>query len=130
MLQSWTAQRGKLERYPSAFFFLSFRYDRGYFSFHGSQVCGVKSVKNPVKLARAVMEKSGHVMLSGSGAEDFARVQKLDLVNNTYFTIKRRSVQMGIFVRYFSFLLSLRLLIRLSVLNAFLGGCCCSESSS
>jgi beta-aspartyl-peptidase (threonine type) len=35
-------------------------------------VAGVKGVKNPVSLARLIMEKSGHVMLAGKGAEEFA----------------------------------------------------------
>ena len=34
---------------------------------------GTKTIKNPINLARAVMEKSPHVMLSGSGAEEFAK---------------------------------------------------------
>jgi beta-aspartyl-peptidase (threonine type) len=36
-------------------------------------VAGVKGIKNPVVLARAVMEQSEHVMLSGLGAETFAK---------------------------------------------------------
>lgn len=46
---------------------------------------GLKHVKNPVLLARAVMEKSEHVMLSGAGAEQFAKEQGLQLVENSYF---------------------------------------------
>ena len=38
-------------------------------------VAGVTDVKNPIVLARLVMEKSPHVMLSGTGAERFAREQ-------------------------------------------------------
>jgi L-asparaginase / beta-aspartyl-peptidase len=34
-------------------------------------VCGVSHIKNPIELARTVMEHSDHVMLSGAGAEDF-----------------------------------------------------------
>lgn len=48
-------------------------------------VAGVSQVKNPVLLARAVMEKSDHVMLSGKGAEQFAKEQHLELVPNSYF---------------------------------------------
>ncbi|MDX3774526.1 isoaspartyl peptidase/L-asparaginase [Chromatiaceae bacterium AAb-1] len=48
-------------------------------------VAGVTTVKNPVLLARAVMEKSEHVMLAGKGAEQFAAEQKLELVDNNYF---------------------------------------------
>ncbi len=48
-------------------------------------VAGVTTVKNPVLLARAVMEHSDHVMLAGAGAEEFAKAQKLELVPNQYF---------------------------------------------
>jgi L-asparaginase / beta-aspartyl-peptidase len=48
-------------------------------------VAGVTNVKNPILLARAVMEKSVHVMLAGKGAEQFAREQRLELVDNSYF---------------------------------------------
>ncbi|MFC4656496.1 isoaspartyl peptidase/L-asparaginase family protein [Rheinheimera marina] len=53
-------------------------------------VAGVTTVKNPVLLARAVMEKSEHVMLSGKGAEQFAAEQKLELVPNSYFDTEFR----------------------------------------
>ncbi|HEX4957351.1 MAG TPA: isoaspartyl peptidase/L-asparaginase, partial [Lacibacter sp.] len=45
----------------------------------------VKQVKNPVVLARAIMEQSGHVMLSGEGALQFAKEQKLKLEEEAYF---------------------------------------------
>lgn len=48
-------------------------------------VGGVRHVKNPIKLARAVMEKSPHVMLTGSGAESFAKLQGIQLVDTSYF---------------------------------------------
>ncbi len=48
-------------------------------------VAGVTNVKNPVLLARAVMEHSPHVMLAGKGAEQFAAERKLELVDNSYF---------------------------------------------
>ena len=35
-------------------------------------VCGLTRIKNPMQLARAVMERSEHVMLAGAGAEEFA----------------------------------------------------------
>jgi len=53
-------------------------------------VAGVTNVKNPILLARAVMEKSVHVMLSGMGAEQFAQEQKLELVENSYFDTEFR----------------------------------------
>lgn len=53
-------------------------------------VAGVTTVKNPVLLARAVMEKSEHVMLSGKGAEEFALLQGLTLVPNSHFDTEFR----------------------------------------
>lgn len=48
-------------------------------------VAGVRTIKNPVKGARAVMEKSEHVMLIGEGAEKFAKEKGLEIVDPTYF---------------------------------------------
>ncbi|MCA1760723.1 MAG: isoaspartyl peptidase/L-asparaginase, partial [Bacteroidales bacterium] len=48
-------------------------------------IAGVKDVKNPITAARAVMEKSEHVLLSGKGASEFARRQNLEIVKNKYF---------------------------------------------
>ena len=48
------------------------------------------TVKNPINLARAVMEKSPHVMLSGKGAEMFAKEQGLELVDPSYFYTESR----------------------------------------
>ena len=42
-------------------------------------VCAVQNVKNPIKLARLVMEKTKHVMLAGEGAHLFAKKEKLEL---------------------------------------------------
>lgn len=53
-------------------------------------VCGVTHVKNPVQLARAVMEKSPHVFLAGAGAEAFAREEGLALVDSNWFFTERR----------------------------------------
>lgn len=52
-------------------------------------VAGVTTVKNPLRAAIAVMEKSPHVLLSGDGAETFAREQGLEQVENSYFTVPR-----------------------------------------
>lgn len=57
-------------------------------------VAGVKTVKSPIALARAVMEKSVHVMLSGKGAEQFAAEQGLAQVDNSYFNTERRYEQL------------------------------------
>ncbi|KAK2445636.1 putative isoaspartyl peptidase/L-asparaginase [Trifolium repens] len=48
-------------------------------------VSGVTTVKNPVSLARLVMEKSPHSYLAFSGAEEFARQQGVEVVDNEYF---------------------------------------------
>lgn len=45
----------------------------------------IKSVKNPISLARLVMEKSPHVLLGGEGAENFARQMNVEMVPNSYF---------------------------------------------
>ncbi|WP_258240409.1 isoaspartyl peptidase/L-asparaginase family protein [Pseudidiomarina homiensis] len=57
-------------------------------------VAGVKTVKSPIALARAVMENSVHVMLSGEGAEQFAQEQGLERVDNSYFNTERRYEQL------------------------------------
>jgi L-asparaginase / beta-aspartyl-peptidase len=53
-------------------------------------VAGVADVKNPILLARLVMEKSRHVMLSGVGAERFAREQGMESMPREYFFTERR----------------------------------------
>lgn len=53
-------------------------------------VAGVRTVKSPIALAERVMEKSVHVMLSGAGAETFAKQQKLEQVENSYFDTPHR----------------------------------------
>jgi beta-aspartyl-peptidase (threonine type) len=49
-------------------------------------VASLSNVKNPIAAALAVMDYSDHVMLAGHGAEEFAKSQKLEMVNNDYFT--------------------------------------------
>jgi beta-aspartyl-peptidase (threonine type) len=53
-------------------------------------VAGVTDVKNPIVLARLVMEKSPHVMLSGTGAERFAREQGIPATPKEWFFTERR----------------------------------------
>ena len=53
-------------------------------------VAGVTKVKNPIKLARAVMENSRHVMFAREGAEEFAKEQGLEFVKPKYFHTDRR----------------------------------------
>jgi L-asparaginase / beta-aspartyl-peptidase len=57
-------------------------------------VTGLKHVKNPIELARRVMDESPHVMLVGEGAEDFARLQNIELVSNEYFRTPVRQQQL------------------------------------
>ena len=53
-------------------------------------VANVHHVKNPILLARAVMEHSPHVMMVGDGAEIFAKEQGIELVDPGYFRTERR----------------------------------------
>jgi L-asparaginase / beta-aspartyl-peptidase len=58
-------------------------------------VAGVTTVRNPIKLARAVMEHSPHVMLAGTGAEKFADTRpELERVKNSWFDTERRRQQL------------------------------------
>lgn len=53
-------------------------------------VAGLHRVKNPISLARAVMEKSPHVMMIGDGAEKFAKEIGIELVDEKYFWTQER----------------------------------------
>ncbi|RZK86540.1 MAG: isoaspartyl peptidase/L-asparaginase [Pedobacter sp.] len=53
-------------------------------------VAGVTTVKNPISAARAVMEKSEHVMMVGAGADLFAKDAGLEIVDPKYFWTKER----------------------------------------
>src|SRR5580693_8943595 len=53
-------------------------------------VCGVTHIRNPIELARTVMEHSEYVMLSGEGAEEFALSRGLALVPRSYFFTAER----------------------------------------
>jgi L-asparaginase / beta-aspartyl-peptidase len=53
-------------------------------------VAAVQRIRNPILAARAVMEKTRHVLLAGSGAERFARMQGLQLEQPEYFHTARR----------------------------------------
>jgi L-asparaginase / beta-aspartyl-peptidase len=57
-------------------------------------VAGLQHVRNPIGLARAVMEKSGHVMMIGAGAESFAQEHGIGLVENAYFQTAERRREM------------------------------------
>ena len=56
-------------------------------------VAGLKHIKNPAKLARAVMEETSHVLLIGEGAEDFAKSRSHEFVENNYFLTPKRESQ-------------------------------------
>ena len=51
---------------------------------------GTKTVRNPIDLARAIMDNSPHVMLAGEGADTFAKEQGLQIVDPNYFHTERR----------------------------------------
>ena len=53
-------------------------------------VAGVTRVRNPISAARAVMERSPHVLLVGTGAEAFAAAEGLARVDPSYFFVERR----------------------------------------
>src|SRR3974390_515236 len=53
-------------------------------------VCGLTRIKNPIELARAVMEQSPHVMLAGTGAEEFASSRGFAFVPQSYFFTPER----------------------------------------
>jgi len=53
-------------------------------------IAGVKHVKNPIRLARMVMERSDHVMFAREGAEEFALEQGVELVPTSYFHTESR----------------------------------------
>ena len=52
-------------------------------------VAGLEHIKNPIRLARLVMEKSPHVLMAGAGAEAFAKQEGVDFVDQKYFYTDR-----------------------------------------
>src|SRR5437773_3106464 len=61
---------------------------------HAGAVGFVKNVKNPIKLARLVMERSSHVFLAGAGANQFARETGVEMADDPYFFTERRWEQL------------------------------------
>jgi beta-aspartyl-peptidase (threonine type) len=53
-------------------------------------VAGVTNVKNPINLAYEVMVNSDHVLLSGAGAQEFAKSRKIEMVDSAYFSVPER----------------------------------------
>ena len=56
-------------------------------------ITGVTTVKNPISLARKVMEESDHVFFAGEGAERFADQTNLERVENEYFRVEEKYKQ-------------------------------------
>jgi len=54
----------------------------------------VKNVKNPIKLARLVMERTPHIFLAAAGADEFAREMGVEMVDNDYFFTEHRYQQL------------------------------------
>ena len=57
-------------------------------------IAGVQHIKNPISLARAVMEKSEHVLLTGNGAMEFAKKVNSSFENDDYFFVQLRYEQL------------------------------------
>lgn len=57
-------------------------------------IAAVRDIKNPIKVARAVMGKSEHVLLNGAGASQFAKEQGFQIVDNSYFHTEKRYKQL------------------------------------
>jgi L-asparaginase / beta-aspartyl-peptidase len=57
-------------------------------------VTGVRTVRHPIALARAVMERTPHILLAGQGAEDFATEVGLERVENEWFSTQKRRLQL------------------------------------
>lgn len=57
-------------------------------------VAGVRTTRNPITLARAVMDRSAHVFLAGSGADAFAREQGVEAAEPAWFETEERRRQL------------------------------------
>lgn len=57
-------------------------------------VAGVQNIKNPISLARAVMEKSEHVMMAAAGANEFAKKINAEFMPDDYFFVQLRYDQL------------------------------------
>lgn len=63
-------------------------------TFSAGAISGVRHIRHPISLARAVMEHSPHVMLTGDGAEEFARTRGFEMMPEDYFKTERRWKQL------------------------------------
>jgi len=59
-------------------------------TYEAGAVAGVTRTRNPISLARCVMERSAHVLLMGAGADAFSASQGLEQVDPSYFFVERR----------------------------------------
>ncbi len=59
-------------------------------SLKAGAIAAVRDIKNPIRVARTVMEKSEHVLLNGMGASQFAKEQGFAPVENSYFHTEKR----------------------------------------
>ena len=57
-------------------------------------VAGLRRVRNPVLLARHLLERSPHVMLAGPGADALAAAEGIECVPNDWFTTERRRAEL------------------------------------
>jgi len=57
-------------------------------------VAGVTHIKNPISLARGVMDKSDHVLLTGAGAIEFAKKINAEFADDAYFFVQMRYDQL------------------------------------
>jgi beta-aspartyl-peptidase (threonine type) len=57
-------------------------------------VAGITHIKNPISLARGVMDKSDHVLLTGAGAIDFAKKINAEFADDAYFFVQMRYDQL------------------------------------
>ena len=62
-------------------------------------VAAVRHVANPIDLARAVMDKTPHVLLVGPGAEQFAQEQRVEWKPDSYFVTERRRKELDKAIR-------------------------------
>lgn len=53
-------------------------------------VTNLRTVKNPISLAKAIMNNSKFVFLNGEGAEKFAKLQGIEMVDTSYFFVQKR----------------------------------------
>ena len=59
-------------------------------SLKAGAVTAVKNVKNPITLARKIMENSSHVLLCGEGAMEFAKKNNIEFADDNYFFVQQR----------------------------------------